>query len=66
MKGPSPLIEECLGNRFDDGLDLILSVDAFRLLTEYKFNPYVLASSTKITIYPHQIDEVIRLLDNQG
>jgi superfamily II DNA or RNA helicase len=31
---------------------------------EYKFNPYVLASSTKINIFPHQIDEVIKILDN--
>ena len=45
-------------------MDFILSVDAYRLLTEYKFNPYVLASSTKINIFPHQIDEVIQILDN--
>ena len=57
------LIERLLRNELDDGLDFILSVDAYRLLTEYRFNPYVLASSTKVTIYPHQIDEVVRMLE---
>jgi superfamily II DNA or RNA helicase len=57
------LVERLLRNDVDDGIDFILSIDAYRLLTEYKFNPYVLASSTKITIYPHQIDEVIRMLE---
>ena len=31
--------------------------------TEYRFNPYVLAASTKIEIFPHQIDEVMLMLD---
>ena len=45
-------------------MDFILGIDAYRLLTEYKFNPYVLASSTKIQIFPHQIDEVTWALEN--
>jgi superfamily II DNA or RNA helicase len=59
------LVDSFLKGELDEGIDFILSVDAYRLLTEYKFNPYVLASSTKITIYPHQIDEVIHILDRQ-
>ena len=53
------LLNRLIGNSHDDTLELILSVDASRLLNEYRFNPYVLASSTKITIFPHQIDEVM-------
>lgn len=58
------LVDRFLRNDLDDPLDFILSIDAYRLLTEYRFNPYVLASSTKISIYPHQIDEVFRMIDN--
>lgn len=58
------LVERMIKGEFDDGLDFILSIDAYRLFTEYKFNPYVLASSTKIQIYPHQIDEVTKILEN--
>ena len=47
----------------DDPIDFILAMDAYRLSTEYKFNPYVLASSTRIEIFPHQIDEVMLMLD---
>lgn len=57
------LIDRMISGKIDNGLDFILSIDAYRLLTEYKFNPYVLASSTKIQIYPHQIDEVTRILE---
>ena len=53
------LLNRLIGNSHNDTLELILSVDASRLLNEYRFNPYVLASSTKITIFPHQIDEVM-------
>ncbi|MGI0093758.1 MAG: SNF2-related protein, partial [Nitrosotalea sp.] len=58
------LVNRILKNDLDEGLDFILGVDAQRLLTEYKFNPYVLASSTKIQIFPHQIDEVMWALEN--
>jgi SNF2 family DNA or RNA helicase len=58
------VLNKILKNRLDDSLDFILGMDAYRLLTEYKFNPYVLASSTKIQIFPHQIDEVIWALEN--
>ena len=42
------LVSRILKNDLDEGIDFILGIDAHRLLTEYKFNPYVLASSTKI------------------
>ncbi len=58
------LINRILNNNLDNGLDFILGIDAYRLLTEYKFNPYVLASSTKVQIFPHQIDEVSWALEN--
>ena len=51
-------------NKTDTALQFILGIDAHRLLAEYKFNPYVLASSTKIKIFPHQINEVIWGLEN--
>ena len=52
-------------NRIDNALQFMLGIDAHRLLAEYKFNPYVLASSTKIKIFPHQITEVIWGLENK-
>ena len=57
-------VNRMIQGKHDDVLDFILAVDANRLLTEYKFNPYVLASSTKITIFPHQIEEVTWGLEN--
>jgi len=51
-------------NRIDTALQFILGVDAHRLLAEYQFNPYVLATSTKIKIFPHQINAVIWGLEN--
>jgi ATP-dependent helicase HepA len=58
------LVDRVSKNEMDEGLHFILSIEAYRLLIEYRFNPYVLASSTNITIFPHQIDEVIKSLDN--
>ncbi|RLG37221.1 MAG: hypothetical protein DRN91_06030 [Candidatus Alkanophagales archaeon] len=57
------IVDRLIKGDLDDPLDFILSMDAYRLYTEYKFNPYVLASSTKIEIFPHQIDEVTLMLD---
>ncbi|MDE0525351.1 MAG: helicase-related protein [Thaumarchaeota archaeon] len=51
-------------NKTDTALRFILGIDAHRLLAEYWFNPYVLATSTKIKIFPHQINEVIWGLEN--
>ncbi len=57
------LIDRMISNELDDPLEFILAMDAYRLLNEYKFNPYVLASSTKIFIFPHQIDEVTKIIE---
>lgn len=59
----SPL-ERVTRQEVESAIDFMIGIDAHRLLTEYKFNPYVLASSTKIKIFPHQINEVIWGLDN--
>lgn len=56
--------EKAVQQKLDNAIDFIIGIDAHRLLAEYKFNPYVLASSTKIKIFPHQINEVIWGLDN--
>ena len=55
----SKMIKRLADNSLDRPLDFILAIDANRLLAEYEYNPYVLASSTKIDIFPHQIDEVV-------
>jgi len=57
------VIDRLVKGEIDDPVDFILAMDAYRLDTEYKFNPYVLASSTKVEIFPHQIDEVTLMLD---
>lgn len=59
------LMSRLLEGDMDNRLKFILATDANRLMTKYGFDPYVLASSTKISIYPHQIDEVMWGLDNQ-
>lgn len=38
------IVDRLIEGDLDDPLDFILSMDAYRLHTEYKFNPYVLAS----------------------
>lgn len=57
------VLDRLIRGELDDPMDFVLAMDAYRLDTEYKFNPYVLASSTKIEIFPHQIDEVTLMLD---
>lgn len=58
------VMSRVVDNDTETALEFMLGIDAHRLMTEYKFNPYVLASSTKIRIFPHQVDEVIWGLDN--
>lgn len=58
------LIDRLIRNDIDEPINFILAIDAYRLLTEYRFNPYVLASSTKVKIFPHQIDEVTKIIDD--
>lgn len=59
------LLSRLIEGDVDRPLKFILATDANRLLTKYRFDPYVLASSTKIAIYPHQIDEVVWGIDNR-
>ena len=59
------LLSRILEDKTDSPLGFILTVDANRLMTKYQFDPYVLASSTRIAIYPHQIREVMWGIDNQ-
>lgn len=57
------LPDRLISGNLDDPLDFVLAIDAYRLLTEYRFNPFVLASSTKVEIFPHQIDALMTLLE---
>ena len=59
------LLSRLVEGDMDSPLRFILAVDANRLMTKYRFDPYVLASSTRITVYPHQINEVAWGIDNQ-
>jgi len=58
------LVSKLTKHDCDDPLDFMLSMDAYRLLVAQAWSPYVLASSTKIQMFPHQIDEVMWALDN--
>jgi len=58
------LLNRMLKGDLDNSLDFILAIDANRLLVEQLWNPYVFASSSRIEIYPHQIDEVTWALEN--
>ncbi len=58
-----PIAKMCK-KQIDDCLQFATGIDAHRLYTEYRFNPYVLAASTKIKIFPHQINEVMWGLEN--
>jgi len=58
------LLNRMLKGDLDSSLDFILAIDANRLLVEQLWNPYVFASSSRIQIFPHQIDEVTWALEN--
>ena len=58
------MLSRITNRTFDNSKDFVLSMESYWLLTEYKFNPHVLAASSKIRLFPHQIDEVIWGLDN--
>ena len=57
-------ISKLAKNETSNHLHFVLGMDAHRLYAEYRFNPYVLATSTKIKIFPHQINEVMWGLEN--
>ena len=58
------LLSKLIKNELDDELDFILAMDAYRLHIAQLWDPYVFASSNRIQIFPHQIDEVTWVLDN--
>ena len=58
------LLNKLIKNELDDEIDFILAMDAYRLHIAQLWEPYVFASSNRIQIFPHQIDEVTWALDN--
>ena len=58
------LLNKLIKNELDKEIDFILAMDAYRLHIAQLWEPYVFASSNRIQIFPHQIDEVTWALDN--
>lgn len=50
---------------FDDDLRFKLAMDAYRLRNAQSWEPYVLAASNRIDIFPHQVDELTWVLDRE-
>ena len=61
---PISIIDNLIQGNLSDSLEFILSIDAYRLINAYSYDPIVLASSTNIELFPHQIDEVTKILEN--
>jgi len=59
------LLNRLMNNEADDPTDFVLAMDAYRLYTAQTWDPYVLATSNRIQVFPHQVDEVTWALDNQ-
>jgi superfamily II DNA or RNA helicase len=58
----SPL-ELALSGKFDDSDRFDLLVEANRLSYMYLYDPLLSLSSTKITVFPHQVEAVYRMLE---
>jgi len=58
------LLNKLIKNEIDDEVNFVLAMDAYRLHTAQLWEPYVFATSNRIRIFPHQIDEVTWALDN--
>lgn len=58
------LLNRLIKNDLDDTVDFVLAMDAYRLHEAQLWEPYVFATSNRIDIFPHQIDEVTWALDN--
>ena len=58
------LLSKLIKNEIDEEVNFLLAMDAYRLHTAQLWDPYVFASSSRIQIFPHQIDEVSWALDN--
>lgn len=57
-------LNKYLQSKFDSLHDFILTVDSHRLQVAHMWDPLVLASSSRITLYPHQLNAVVWVLDN--
>ena len=55
-------LERLANMDLDDFIDFVLYIDATRLLLEYAYNPFVLASTSKIDVLPHQVGAVARMV----
>lgn len=64
LESTNELLSRLIKNDIDDEVNFVLAMDAYRLHTAQLWDPYVFASSTRIRIFPHQIDEVTWALDN--
>lgn len=58
------LLNRMIKGQLDDVADFVLAMDAYRLHTAQLWEPYVLAASNRIRVFPHQIYEVMWALDN--
>ena len=58
------LVGRLIDGNIDDADKFIVAMDAYRLQTAQRWDPYVLAISSRIRIFPHQIYEVKWALDN--
>ena len=59
------LLSKITSGSLDDELGFKLAMDAYRLRNAQSWEPYVLAASNKIRIFPHQVDELAWVLDRQ-
>lgn len=64
IESSDELLNKLIKNEIDDEVNFVLAMDAYRLYTAQLWDPYVFASSNRIQIFPHQIDEVTWILDN--
>lgn len=60
----SYFLNKYLQGKFDNLHDFILTVDSHRLQVAHMWDPLVLASSTRITLYPYQLNSVVWTLNN--
>lgn len=57
-------LNKYLQGKFNSSHDFILTVDSHRLQVAHMWDPLVLASSTRITLYPYQLNSVVWALNN--
>ncbi len=57
-------VEKAIAGEFDNPDHFNLMVEASRLSCMYLYDPLLSLSTTKITIFPHQVEAVYRMLDS--